>query len=147
MVRSDVLKRMKLIYGYYLNPDLFMYWDEMDFCVRAKKMGTRILMSGKAIYFHGMKGRVSGGERIPPYYYIARNGFYLGKKLLPLYIKIVFYLYYPNYCLIRIIKKIIQRKRRAAFAILEGLKDGFWGIKGKWKSHDLFYGNGDIGPR
>ena len=147
LVRSDVLIEMKSIYNFYLNPDLFMYWDEMDFCVRAKKLGYKILMSGNAIIFHGMKSQLHGIERIPPYYYIARNGFLLGKELLSFYIKIIFYLYYPNYCLIRIIKKLIQSEKCAAFAILEGLKDGFRGIKGKWKYHDKYYKNFDVRPR
>lgn len=60
----------------FFDSQFFMYWEETDFCYRARKQGFRIVVVPKAKIWH--KGGVSSTPLIT--YYTARNKLLLLKK-------------------------------------------------------------------
>lgn len=123
----------------YLNSDLFVYSDELDFCMRASKAGYSTVLARQA-FVHHKPAKSSGGSYNPiVYYYIERNRLLLAKKLLPLQWKVLFYPIGLLLSLGRVLKNIIARRPYSAWAILCGWWDGHRGVTGKWKYHDQVY--------
>jgi GT2 family glycosyltransferase len=80
MVRTNILHVVGL-----LDPDYFLYVEDVDWCFRIKKFGYRILCDTESRIWH--KGSAStGGESSPTaVFYVARNGFLFMKKNARMY--------------------------------------------------------------
>lgn len=60
--------------------DYFMYYEDVDFCLRAREAGVRIVYLPEAAVFHKV-GRTTGGEQSKfSIYYNNRNRFYILRK-------------------------------------------------------------------
>jgi hypothetical protein len=66
----------------------------------------------------------AGLERTPP------------ATLLPLGRRLIFDLFYPPLCVMRMVRRLLARTPRLAWVIACGLRDGYRGVGGKWKYHD-----------
>lgn len=68
LVKSYLLKNVG-----ELDPEYFAYYEEIDWCIRAKRAGYKVVYAPKAIVFH--KGAESTGQRFNPIvaYYKTRN--------------------------------------------------------------------------
>jgi len=76
LVRSDLFEKAGLMDTRY-----FMYYDEIDFCLRAKRAGYKIVSAPQAKLWHRVSASsaaLSGFKE----YYISRNRFVLQKKFL-----------------------------------------------------------------
>lgn len=63
----------------FLDEKYFMYYEDTDFCIRAKKMGFKILYFPKSIVWHKNAGSSSSGSKLQNYY-INRNRLIFGFK-------------------------------------------------------------------
>jgi GT2 family glycosyltransferase len=136
LIRQDVLGAVRESTGHYLDDDLFLYWEEVDFCGQARKLGYRSVVANRALVYHG-EASSSGGRYNPiAYYYSNRNRVRVAEHLLPRPIRMLFHAIYISLCLGRIIKNLLRGRRDSARAVFCGLVDGYRGVFGKWKQHD-----------
>ena len=137
LVSRRVLVNREEDLGYFFDPTLFMYCDELEFCIYAKKRGHGILLSGNAVVYHGL-GQSSGGGKSPlSYYYVTRNRVHLAKKFLPWWLRPLFHFWYVPSRLMRALQRNVEGKPLVSAAILEGLVDGYRGVVGKWRKHPV----------
>jgi hypothetical protein len=136
LVRAETLVAVHRARGRYLDPALFLYYDEAEFCWAARAGGYKVVVARKALAYH--KGGWGGGGQFNPffYYYHYRNRILLAKTLLPAYLKPLFHLGNSLCCLLRVSERVFRQGLRPARAILCGLYDGYRGSTGKWRYHD-----------
>ena len=136
LVRAETLMAVHRAKGHYLDPALFLYYDEAEFCWAARAEGYHVVVARKALAYH--KGGWGGGGRFNPFfdYYHYRNRILLAKKLLPAYLKPLFHFGNSLFCLLRVSERVFRQGLRPARAILFGLYDGYRGNTGKWRYHD-----------
>ena len=125
LIGTEVINRIGL-----LDPDYFAYAEDLDWCVRAKKAGYRIMFVPRAKIWH--KGSSTLGLMSPAYMYLsARNRILFVKKNATI-LDFVF-LFVPYFIVIRIIRPLfllsIQRKGNAIKALFAGISDG---LSHKW---------------
>jgi len=139
LIRRDLLEGRRQQTGHFLNTSLFMYGEELELCIWAKGRGVRVVVAGRAVIRH-REAAASGGEGSPlAYYYLTRNRVHLARELLSGWIKILFHLWYPLSRVIRAAHRALQGRREVAIAILEGLRDGYRGVHGRWRRHPEVY--------
>lgn len=73
-LKSDVIRKTG-----YLNEDYYLYYEDTDFCMRAIKLGYKILFSPDAIVWHKNAGSSKSGSSLQDYY-ITRNRLIFGFK-------------------------------------------------------------------
>jgi GT2 family glycosyltransferase len=77
MIRREVLEKVGL-----LDPKYFMYYEETDFCLRAKRAGFQVwyVPSSKIIHLVGQSSGVTGAKRAmkrrPRYWFESRHRFF-----------------------------------------------------------------------
>ncbi len=136
LVRRDVLEAVYRSTGHYLDDDLFLYWEEVDFCGQARKLGYKSVVANRALVYHG-EAASSGGRYNPiAYYYSNRNRIRVAEHLLPWPLRMLFHEVHIPLCLGRAAKNLLGGRPKAARAILGGMIDGYRGVFGKWKQHD-----------
>jgi GT2 family glycosyltransferase len=64
MIKREVIERVGLLPEYY-----FLYCEEEDYCVRAKKLGYRIICSAKATVLHKASSTVKCYRGLKNYYF------------------------------------------------------------------------------
>jgi len=136
LVNRNALIDHKNRYGYFLNPKLFLYGEETEFCLNIKRLGHEIYVSKKAIVYH--KEAQSSGKQLQnslPLYYMTRNTIFIANNFLSCFWRIFFQIHYPFARLRVIIRKLIEGKPNEAIAIFEGLLDGYKVVYGKWRKH------------
>lgn len=136
LVRKDALTTVHSAKGYYLNSNLFMYIDELDFCVVADKLGYKTFLAKQAIVYHKSAQSIGGSQNPISYYYIGRNHILLANELLPLRWKVLFHPVNVLLCMVRVLKNVAEGRLNSSWGILCGLWDGYRGKTGKWKYHD-----------
>jgi GT2 family glycosyltransferase len=92
-----------------------MYYEDVDFCHRAKKAGFKLGIANKAIVYHHIKNSKKKISLMN--YYLARNHFLFVKKHAPLFVKIRE--------LIRLPITLWEHYRKKEFTALSGIKDFF----------------------
>lgn len=105
LIRREVLEEVGLF-----DEKFFLYAEEVDLCVRARKKGFRNFYVPKSIVYH--KISVSTGENsVPVYaYYNTRNFLYLIRKNVPFPMR--------EYYLLRSISRILFRSKGTMFRML-----------------------------
>ena len=137
MLRADVLKAVRSHRGFYLNPDLFMYHDELDFCHAASQAGFSAGVVRDAIVYHANEERPDLDRySLIFHYYFTRNAVFLAKRILPAWQKRMFYVLDFLLNARRKAKFVLSGSAPAARAIRLGAKDGLKEVMGKWKLHD-----------
>jgi GT2 family glycosyltransferase len=132
LVRADVVKSRLQQLGYFLDPDLFMYGEEIEVSWWARSQGHRLLMAGEAVVHH----RVGGSGGLPlSLYYITRNRIVLARRLLPWGLQVAFHCWYPVSRLFRALQGCLEGRLSIARVILFGLFDGYRSVLGKWRFH------------
>jgi len=136
LIRKDVLSAVYAQTGRYLNTDLFIYGDEMDFCFVAQKAGFKSVIAKNAVVYHKVAVDLGGSFSPLPYYYSTRNCVLLANNLLTLRWKILFHLFYSPLKLGHALIRCFHRQPSVAKAIICGLVDGYRGVTGQWKRRD-----------
>lgn len=63
-----------------LDPDYFTYWEETDYCFRARRAGFRLFYAPKAHVWHKIAASTGGPKSAHHLYYMTRNQFLFLKK-------------------------------------------------------------------
>jgi len=66
----------------------FLYYEDTDWCVRAKRKGYKLTVEPKSVIWHKNAGSTGGSGSYMQVYYQTRNRFYFGMKYAPLRTKI-----------------------------------------------------------
>jgi len=121
-------------YGYFLNTKLFLYGEETEFCLNAKRLGHNIFVSKKSLVYHKDKSNSRENHRnLLTLYYMTRNAIHIANNVLSGFWLIFFHIVYPFARLKVIIRMLVEGKIKEASAIYEGIRDGYKGIHGKWR--------------
>jgi len=113
-----------------LSEDYFLYYEDTDFCLRAKNAGFKCVYVPASKMYHKVSRSTKPGS--PSYiYYHTRNGLYLSKKNAG----IRRILLYP-YCILLALKQLFKiiflpNKKSWAFSVLKGEWDFLCGKTGK----------------
>ncbi len=131
-----LLVKRKVIEEIGLMPEeYFLYYEDTDWSLKAKKAGFKCIFVPQAHIWH--KGSATSQEGSPSYiYYHVRNGLMLARKFAPWYVKPFVHLD----AIWRIKKQIIKwffipQKRKWARYILKGIKDFYLKKKGKYEDN------------
>lgn len=135
LLRSDLLDLRYQAAGYYLDPTLFMYCEEIDLAYFARSNGLKCVITKKATAYHKI-GHSSGGVGNPrSYYYVTRNRVYLARKMLSVPLLLLFHPWYITTRFLRILQFWLAGRTSVASAVCAGLTDGYAGRMGKWGKH------------
>ena len=109
-----------------LDPDYFAYAEEIDWCIRAKREGYRIIYAPKAIVFH--KGAKSTGQGFNPFvaYYKTRNLILFMRKNGRKIHWLTFVPYFTLLFFVRSLRAIWHRQPGVIWSMSKGL---VWNIK------------------
>lgn len=131
---SMMIKIVPLLkYSLFLNEDLFLYCDEIDLGIRAKRQGFKIAIAGKSKVYH-KEGYFSGRILNPTHvYYTTRNRILLAKKLLNQKEKIIFWLLFLPSRMVRILEWLSRGKWKLIKVSYFAFLDGVRGSGGKTK--------------
>lgn len=104
-----------------LDPQYFSYWEDADFCVRAKLNKTKIIFAPQAKIWHKVSAS-SGGDQSPfSIYYLARNRWIFMKKFAKFY---HWFFFIPFYFLDSLRYFLIFKKIDKIKAYYLGWRDG-----------------------
>lgn len=126
LAKRQVIEKIGL-----LSEDYFLYYEDTDWSLRARRAGFKcVFVPGAKIWHKGSKSSVEGS--VSYIYYHVRNGLIFAQKFAPWYIKPFVHLDVLWRIKKQIIKLIFLPKKRAwAKAILLGIKDFYLGKRGK----------------
>jgi len=114
-----------------LDDAFFVYYDDTDFCRRAKEAGYRLWYEPASVVFH-RKGATLGGQMSAfGCYYLSRNRPYLMRKHLGRVRFGVFFAYYLATRAARMALWVREGRRDLAGATLAGMRDFVLGRVGR----------------
>jgi len=123
-IKKEVIQKIGL-----LDEKYFLYYEDADWCVRAKKAGFKIVFEPRAIVYH-QESTVTKKGSPNYYYYFTRNRLYfIAKFFNPLK---ALWLYFLE--TLRAIKNIVKlfnkSEKEQSLAILQGMRDFVRGMFG-----------------
>jgi hypothetical protein len=125
LMRGSVINEIGI-----LSSDYFIYWEEADWCHRARNAGYVCLYEPKSVIYHNLAGAPIGDET-PFYMYLQhRNAFIYAKKFYRGFGAIRFWTLYPIFLLYRFVYDWRHNNKKAAKAMWLGIRDFFRGNTG-----------------
>ncbi len=119
LVKKEVVEKIGLF-----DENYFLYWEDADWGVRARRAGYKLIYCPESRVFHKEGG--TGGKLNPlTDYYWTRNGLYFVKKFYWWYVPLVIGAYFFKFLIVRPLKG--QPTNLASF--LRGIADF---LSGKW---------------
>jgi hypothetical protein len=91
LVRKELLERVGL-----LRTDYFLYWEDVDWCFRARQVGYRLAYVPSAIIWHKTSAATSKIQRKKIYYW-ARGLVYFIKRFATMAQRVTFFVYFFSY--------------------------------------------------
>jgi GT2 family glycosyltransferase len=125
LMRGDVIREIGP-----LSEEYFIYWEEADWCHRARNAGYMCMYEPHSIIYHNFKSAALGHETPFHMYMQYRNAFIYAKKHYHGLERLRYWLFYPLYIANRILLDLRAKNIRAAKAILWGVRDYFRGYRG-----------------
>jgi GT2 family glycosyltransferase len=98
-VRRAVIEEIGLMDERY-----FLYWEDADWGMRAKRKGYKLLYCPESRVWH-KEGGTSGGISPLTDYYWTRNGLLFAKKLYPIFLPFIPLSYLLKYTIVRMVKR------------------------------------------
>jgi len=130
MIKTEYILKHSL----FLDEDLFMYCDEMDLCIRAKRQGLKIAIAGKSKVYH--KENISEKLLNPStIYYVIRNRILLARKLLNFKDRIIFWTLFIPSRLLRCAEWLLKRRFELIRITFLAFRDGIKKKTGKSKTN------------
>lgn len=121
--------------GYFLDPAMFMYCEELDLAECAKRAGFKVVLATRAVVYHKMSDDAHASGISFAYYYDTRNRVRIARRFLPHPVRLAFHACYFPLRLRRAAAEWLRQRRGVASAIMYGLYDGYRGVTGKWSKH------------
>jgi hypothetical protein len=119
LIKKSVIKSIGL-----LDHNYFSYVEDVDFCVRAKNAGYKIMLAPKSHIWHKVSCSSGGEDSLLKLYYQNRNKILFIRKHANKKIKLLFFLHFFKDKAIEIMILTIKRKTANTRAILRGIYDG-----------------------
>ena len=129
LIKRDVISRIGLFDESY-----FCYWDETDYCTRAREAGYKLVYVPEAKVWHKVPMKEKLWDRTPTigkaagllYYYMARNNFKFMRKhtTKPQYISFLIYFFCYYVWLTSGICLLYHRDIRKLAGFYRGVRDG-----------------------
>lgn len=119
LVRSEVFRQIGL-----LDDCFFMYWEDADFCLRARRAGWKISVASTSKIFHKESASVGQrSSRLDIYFNASAVKFFRRHAPIPLF---------PILTGVggRILKRIFKGDWKRAMAVLQGMSNGLVGTRG-----------------
>lgn len=115
----------------FLDENYFLYFEDADFCLRARKTGIQISFLPEIVISHSISASTKklGSPMLLRYHY--RNALYFNLKNGPWYIKLLVWPWSWIVVLKQIAKIIVDKNREQSMAILKGVGDWYFGKIGK----------------
>jgi len=123
------------INSHFLDENFFVYYDDIDFCLKIKNKGWKIIYSPDIKIYHKISTTTNRKTRSKfALYYGMRNKLLLEKKNAKFYHKIIFY---PLFAFIQIpeliLGKLIHKRQQEIPICLKAIKDFLFKKWGKQK--------------
>jgi hypothetical protein len=120
MIKKDVIERIGL-----LDERFFAYFEDWDWCIRARKAGYKCVYVPEAIVWH--KGSATIGYKSPPYYYhMTKSRILFARKHLPL--PRFLFLFLPYFVTYRLLLPIIMLLLKTDFKSLKAIIKGIYDV-------------------
>ncbi|OGZ34499.1 MAG: hypothetical protein A2174_02690 [Candidatus Portnoybacteria bacterium RBG_13_41_18] len=137
LIKKEVIEKIGL-----LNEDYFLYYEDIDWCLRAKKIGHKIVYEPSSKIWHKVSRTAKPAWDKIIFYYHARNALLLAKLNAP---KIILAAVYFK-SLLRYFKQIIKlvffpSKRVISKMIMLGISDFYRGRFGVYKNSNPYNQN------
>lgn len=125
-----------------LDDGYFCYWEDVDYCIRARRAGYKITFVPASKIWHRTPVKLKAADSehaksktaaIFPYYYITRNSWlFMRKHATKLqYVTFCLYFFTVNLALMAGASLLYHRSVRLFGAFLIGIRDGLAGVKGR----------------
>jgi|SRR3989344_3488697 len=85
LIKSSIFKKIGMLDELY-----FLYYEDSDFCMRARKIG-KIVFVPNALIWHKNAGSTGGSGSALHDYFITRNRLLFGLKYAPLFVKLALF--------------------------------------------------------
>lgn len=121
LVRRKVIEAIGLMDERY-----FLYWEDVDWCIRARRRGFKLMYCPKSVMLHKEGGTTGGVSAFADYYWV-RNGLMITARYYPHFLPLVI----PAYILKHTIVRLKQGLPMNLGAALEGMRDFFMGTTGR----------------
>ena len=129
LIKREVIEKIGM-----LDENHFIYAEDIDFCVRAKKAGYLLYTAVKSKVWHKVSASSGGREKNLTFlYYNTRNLIYFSKKHLKFNEKIIYNFYYLFGRLCTVGKFFLQGEYKPVQAILIGIIHGYIGRMGSYQ--------------
>ncbi|MBS1902334.1 MAG: glycosyltransferase family 2 protein [Bacteroidetes bacterium] len=125
LMRGDLIKTLG-----GLSKEYFIYWEESDWCMRARERGYSCWYEPRAVIYHNFKSAPHGKET-PFYMYMqTRNSFIFARKHFHGSVWLRYIAFYPLYLLNFYVDLLRSKNFRGAKALVFGIIDYFRGYRG-----------------
>ncbi|MDA8171755.1 MAG: glycosyltransferase family 2 protein [Nitrospiraceae bacterium] len=121
LVKREVLEAVGLLEAKY-----FLYWEDADWSMRARRAGFKLLFCPAGRVLH-REGATSGAMSETSDYYWVRNGLYFTKKFYPWLLPLVPFAYLAKHTIVR----MLRHKPLNLKAYFSGLLDFLLGRSGR----------------
>jgi GT2 family glycosyltransferase len=116
-----------------LDESFFAYLEDVDFCVRARGMGYKVLYQPKAVIYHNVSSTTSWDSPLYLYFNLRNKILFLrkhsrGMRWVPYLPKLV-YFYLRQFIRLIVKWRNVPSARAAWWGLIDGLR-GFTGISG-----------------
>lgn len=128
LIKREVIEKIGL-----LDEGYFLYYEDVDWCLRAKKAGYRVVYMPEARIWHKVSRSTSAGSFSYIYYHV-RNGLVLSWQYGSAVMHMALFMFIIWTLAKQLIKLLIPSKRMWAKAVLRGLKDFLISKRGKLES-------------
>ncbi len=116
LVRREVVEAIGL-----MDEEYFLYWEDADWGVRARRKGYRLLYCPRSRVWH-REGGAAGYLSFEADYYWVRNGLYFTKKFYPYFLPLVPFSYLAKHTLARMLKRQPLHLRAYARGVADFLR-------------------------
>lgn len=131
LIRKDVIEKVGL-----LEEDFFMYYEDTDFSLRAKKAGFELLYVPDSHIWHKVSRSAKKMGEPKIHYYHIRNALLISKRNAPFIILIGIYIWSAIHYLKQILKLAIMPSRReSAKMIMRGILDFYKNKFGEYEEN------------
>jgi GT2 family glycosyltransferase len=132
LIKRSVYERV----GYF-DTNIFIYWEDVEYTLRAKLAGFLNKVCPQAKIYHESHSVDIGGERSQPahwFFYISRNEYYFWMKYLRGFSRLVFFRHYFLLIMERVIRyRRDDEMRKHINTSLDGYYCGVKRLTGEWK--------------
>ncbi|MDP4199308.1 MAG: glycosyltransferase family 2 protein [Bacteroidota bacterium] len=126
LLRGTAVRRVGL-----LSDDYFAYWEESDWCERARKAGFIAFYEPASTIYHNYRSGDPGNESPIHNYLHCRNGFIFASVHEHGFGRLKFWLLFPLELIYRSLWDIRRKNIRAGWATLWGVYDFLRGYRGE----------------